>query len=81
MVEKKPYIDPASTNTVVSGVRNTEQVGSAPEAPPGYVPAIAGTHGDYDVGPEIARGGMGRIVEAYDRRRDRPVALKLLLRK
>jgi tetratricopeptide (TPR) repeat protein len=34
----------------------------------------------YTVGPEIARGGMGRIVEAFDRRHQRRVALKLLLR-
>ena len=33
----------------------------------------------YELGPEIARGGMGRIVAARDRRLDRPVALKLAL--
>ncbi len=34
---------------------------------------------DYERGPEIARGGMGRIVAARDVRHDRPVALKELL--
>ncbi len=34
---------------------------------------------DYVRGPEIARGGMGRIVAARDVRHDRPVALKELL--
>ncbi len=34
---------------------------------------------NYTLGDEIARGGMGRIVEARDRRLDRPVAIKQLL--
>jgi serine/threonine protein kinase len=34
----------------------------------------------YELGREIARGGMGRIVEAWDRRHQRPVAIKFLLR-
>jgi len=33
----------------------------------------------YDVGSEFARGGLGRILEARDRRLDRTVALKELL--
>jgi tetratricopeptide (TPR) repeat protein/predicted Ser/Thr protein kinase len=35
---------------------------------------------DYRVLREIARGGMGRILEAWDRRHGRPVAIKVLLR-
>ncbi len=35
--------------------------------------------GRYVVGREIARGGMGRIVEAWDTRHRRQVAIKLLL--
>jgi len=34
----------------------------------------------YEVRREIARGGMGRILEAWDRRHDRRVALKVRLR-
>jgi tetratricopeptide (TPR) repeat protein len=34
----------------------------------------------YAVGRELARGGMGRIFEAFDRRHGRPVAIKMLLR-
>jgi serine/threonine protein kinase len=34
----------------------------------------------YEVGHEIARGGMGRIFEAWDRRHHRSVAIKMLLR-
>ena len=34
---------------------------------------------DYEVGREIARGGMGRILEAWDRRHLRRVAIKVLL--
>jgi len=33
----------------------------------------------YDLGSEVARGGMGRIVAAHDKRLDRPVAIKQLL--
>ncbi|MEO8500639.1 MAG: protein kinase [Vicinamibacteria bacterium] len=36
--------------------------------------------GNYDRENEIARGGMGRIVAAWDRRLGRPVAIKELLR-
>src|ERR1700733_13157651 len=34
----------------------------------------------YEVNRELARGGMGRILEAYDRRHARRVAIKVLLR-
>jgi hypothetical protein len=34
----------------------------------------------YELGREIARGGMGRIIEAWDVRHQRPVAVKMLLR-
>ncbi len=33
----------------------------------------------YQLGPELARGGMGRIVAAHDRRLDRPVVVKIAL--
>ena len=33
----------------------------------------------YQLGPELARGGMGRIVAAHDRRLDRPVVVKVAL--
>ena len=33
----------------------------------------------YEVRRELARGGMGRILEAWDRRHQRPVAIKVLL--
>jgi WD40 repeat protein len=35
---------------------------------------------DYEVVGELAAGGMGRILRAWDRRHDRPVAIKVLLR-
>jgi tetratricopeptide (TPR) repeat protein/tRNA A-37 threonylcarbamoyl transferase component Bud32 len=34
---------------------------------------------DYELGRELARGGMGRILEATDVRHGRPVAIKMLL--
>src|SRR5215470_12035861 len=36
--------------------------------------------GEYRLGPELARGGMGRVVEGWDQRHARPVAIKLLVR-
>ena len=36
--------------------------------------------GRYEIGAEIARGGMGRVVSAWDRRHQRYVAIKFLLR-
>jgi hypothetical protein len=79
MDEKKQRIELMTTHTA-SGVRPTEEIGPEPVIPPLDLPAFQGTHSGYDVGAEIARGGMGRIVEAHDRRQDRPVALKFLLR-
>jgi tetratricopeptide (TPR) repeat protein len=35
--------------------------------------------GHYIIGDQIARGGMGRIIAAHDRRLDRPVAIKELI--
>src|SRR5258706_11692359 len=35
--------------------------------------------GRYDVRHEVARGGMGRILAAWDRRHQREVAIKMLL--
>ncbi len=39
-----------------------------------------GTPARYEIGGEIATGGMGRILEAWDRRNERRVAIKVLLR-
>jgi serine/threonine protein kinase len=79
MDEKKQRIELMTTHTA-SGLRPTEEIGAEPILSAEDLPAFQGTHGNYDLGAEIARGGMGRIVEARDRRQDRPVALKFLLR-
>jgi hypothetical protein len=58
--------------------------GSAPAHPlaisgdPGTLQVVSASA--YVLGRELARGGMGRILEAHDRRHDRPVAIKMLLR-
>ena len=46
--------------------------------PPASVGDSSFSH--YELGREIARGGMGRIIEAWDVRHQRPVAVKMLLR-
>jgi len=56
--------------------------GSQPSQPPEPAAAPASEVPAYEdryaLGAEIARGGMGTIVHAFDRLLDRPVALKLL---
>ena len=44
------------------------------------LPELANSADKYTLGSEIARGGMGRIVEARDGNLDRSVAMKLLIR-
>jgi serine/threonine protein kinase len=80
---------PASGAGASSGTEAT--MASGPGAPESSPPIVrAGRAEDYDaligvdpkhyvVGKEIARGGMGRILSARDRRLGRPVAIKELL--
>ncbi len=50
-------------------------------APPGRSASVGdSSFSHYELGREIARGGMGRIIEAWDVRHERPVAVKMLLR-
>jgi WD40 repeat protein len=51
----------------------------AARAVPGEIPLPRVERSAYAVGGEVARGGLGRIVQAVDRRLDRPVAIKELL--
>jgi len=79
-----PAVLPAGTASGVTTLRRTSpQLESGatldapgiPELPP--LPTVSATH--YRADREIARGGMGRIVAAEDRRLGRAVALKVLL--
>jgi len=55
-------------------------LGSAPAARDlAAVVAASDALDRYQLGPELARGGMGRIVAAHDRRLDRPVVIKIAL--
>ena len=52
----------------------------APDAPAGDLPALPVVdRNEYVVTSELARGGMGRILRARDRRLGRPVAIKEVL--
>ncbi|MCA9553500.1 MAG: protein kinase [Myxococcales bacterium] len=63
-----------------SGLEDTLLRGPAPPVPKpddGTFPLVPREH--YQMGPEFARGGLGRILEGYDRRLRRTVAVKELL--
>jgi len=60
-----------------STVRWGSLAGPAPEDDPFVLSPVDPSH--YEVGRELARGGMGRILEAWDRRHRRPVAIKVLI--
>ncbi|MCE9575369.1 MAG: protein kinase [Deltaproteobacteria bacterium] len=67
-----------------AGAESTVQVGDG-GAPAAWVdpalPVVDARPDDrYEVGGEVARGGLGRIRRAWDRRLNRPVAVKELLR-
>jgi WD40 repeat protein len=51
--------------------------GGNAQAPVLLTTKVAG--GRYELHLEIGRGGLGRVVRAYDRRLDRPIALKSLI--
>ena len=67
-----PTIDassPASPNAPTSSERLAQLAA--------HLPRVA--RDTYEVGSEVAKGGIGRVVRARDQRLDRPVALKELL--
>jgi serine/threonine protein kinase len=68
--EPRPLAEAATAPATPSGLRGR------PAAKPSLEPVSAG---HYDLGAEFARGGMGRIVDAQDRRLGRPVAIKELI--
>ncbi len=79
--------DPFATLSAASGTREPGQV----VRPDGPTEAFHGdplvlvrslrvvSDDEYVLGRVLAQGGMGRVIEAHDRRHDRPVAIKLML--
>jgi tetratricopeptide (TPR) repeat protein len=67
--------DPLQTTDHVAGAASTDESASDADAPRSDLPEVPG----YRVLREIARGGMGRVLAAYDFTLDRDVALKMLL--
>ncbi len=65
--------DPAHISTLGSAFGSLGPQGGALDELPVVDPT------NYEIGAEIAKGGMGRIFAARDRRLDRPVAIKQLL--
>jgi tetratricopeptide (TPR) repeat protein len=55
------------------------ELARATGAEPRTRPRTGAIGGRYEIGPELARGGMGRIHEAYDRTLGRHVAIKCAL--
>jgi tetratricopeptide (TPR) repeat protein len=72
------FFSSRSHSTHSSSDVSAHSSGAAPAADPGE-PFAEIPQGRYDVGREIARGGMGRVLTAWDRRHERPVAIKMLL--
>src|SRR5689334_10445922 len=68
----------ATAETLASGPALTPPT-RPPDADEGaYDTLVSVDSAHYRLDGELARGGMGRIVIARDRRLDRPVALKML---
>src|SRR5262249_28019956 len=70
----------APTGADVAGATPGGVATSESPDPAATFPARTVAPDDYDVVGELASGGMGRILRAWDRRHDRPVAIKVLLR-
>src|SRR5262249_2223340 len=68
MPDRDSSIDPSGETIAVSGVE-----------PPAAAHLATVDRAQYEVTGEIARGGLGRILEATDRRLERVVAIKELI--
>jgi serine/threonine protein kinase len=80
LLAKDPHDRPGSAQTVAETAVRALTVADAVAEPAARTPALPTVAPDrYRLGAEIARGGLGKILEARDLRLDRPVAVKQLI--
>ena len=65
-----------SVDSLLRAVARTATVAPAPRGGPAALPTVLAEQ--FELGAELGRGGMGVVYQAYDRRLDRDVAIKVM---
>ncbi len=77
LIEEWEHAPPSAGSAMSPGLRETLVALRRAGQRPSEAPAVRGEK--YELGPELGRGGVGRVIEATDRELGRSVALKLML--